>query len=186
MGLKEIQEQFVKLSVDKETREKVFDTDSKLGGNFNDQKLSLNRHAFSLIRKRLGAVQGILSNTRAILGDVFDEEFFKYAHASDPPAGLNRHRTDAINFADWLIEVVAATDSHKGINVLLSHELVPVHMWMCKKRFSLRFYLRNPSQLLFLSKEYSSISKARISPTIMIWREAPAGFIGYQWRSYSL
>ena len=57
MGLKEIQEQFVKLSVDKETREKVFDTDSKLGGNFNDQKLSLNRHAFSLIRKRLGAVQ---------------------------------------------------------------------------------------------------------------------------------
>tara|TARA_B110000014_G_scaffold251950_1_gene229736 strand:- start:62 stop:622 length:561 start_codon:yes stop_codon:yes gene_type:complete len=186
VGLKEIQEQFVKLSVDKDTREKVFDPDSKLSGDFNDQELSLKRHAFSLIRKRLGVVKGIFSNTRAILGDVFDEEFVKYANASDPPVGLNRHRKDAINFADWLIEETTEISNHKGINVLLSHELVPVHMWMSKKRFSFRFYLRNPSQLLFLSKEFSSISKARISPTIMIWREAPAGSIGYQWRSYSL
>jgi len=186
VGLKEIQKQFVKLSVDKEAREEAFDADSKLGGDFNDQELSLKRHAFSLIRKRLGVVKGILSNTRGLLGNYFDEEFVKYANASDPPAGLNRHRTDAINFADWLIKGIASTNSHKGINVLLSHELVPVHMWMSKKKFSLRFYLRNPSQLLFLSKEYSSISKARISPTIMIWREAPAGSPGYQWRSYSL
>lgn len=186
MGLKEIQEQFVKLSVDKDTREKVFDPDSKLSDDFNDQELSLKRHAFSLIRKRLGVVKGILSNTRAVLGDFFDEEFVKYAHTSDPPSGLNRHRTDAINFANWLIEGTAATNSHKGINVLLSHELVPVHMWMSKKRFSLRFYLRNPSQLLLLSKKFSSISKARISPTIMIWREAPTGSPGYHWRSYSL
>ncbi len=186
MGLKEIQEQFVKLSLDKQTRERAFQANSDLASEFDDQEQSLKDHAFSLVRKRLGAVKGILSSTRAVLGDYFDEEFLKYAQASPSPTGLNRHRSDAINFSDWLIKKLSATGNHKGIDVLLSHELVPVRMWMSKKRFSLRFYLRRPSQLLFLSKEYSSISKARISPTIMIWREAPNGSLGYHWRSFSL
>lgn len=186
MGLKEIQEQFVKLSLDKQTRERAFEANSDLASEFDDQEQSLKNHAFSLVRKRLGAVRGVLSSTRAVLGDYFDEEFLKYAHTAPPPIGLNRHRSDAINFSDWLIKKLSATGNYKGIDVLLSHELVPVRMWMNKKRFSLQFYLRSPSQLLYLSKKYSSISRARISPTLMIWKEASNGSLGYRWRSFSL
>jgi hypothetical protein len=186
VGLKEIQEQFVKLSLDKQTRERAFQANSDLASKFDDQEQSLKNHAFSLVRKRLGAVKGILSSTRAVVGDYFDEEFFKYAQASPSPTGLNRHRSDAINFSDWLIKKLSATGHHKGIDVLLSHELVPVRMWMNKKQFRLQFYLRNPSQLIELSRKYSSISRARISPTLMIWKEAPNGSLGYHWRSFSL
>ena len=77
MGLKEIQEKFVKLSLDKQTRERAFQANSDLASEFDDQEQSLKNHAFSLVRKRLGAVKGILSSTRAVLGDYFDEEFFK-------------------------------------------------------------------------------------------------------------
>ena len=85
MGLKNIQEEFVKLSLDKEAREKAFDPSSTDSNDFDHLKLSLKRHAYSLIRKRLGVVKSILRNTKTAIGDGFDGEFLKFASVSEVP-----------------------------------------------------------------------------------------------------
>ena len=87
MGLKDIQKEFVKLSLNKEAREDAFDSDSIGSNEFEHLKLAINRHAYSLIRKRLGVVKSILRITRMVMGDAFDEEFIKFA-VSEVPSEL--------------------------------------------------------------------------------------------------
>ena len=85
MGLKDIQKEFVKLSLNKEAREDAFDSDSIGSNEFEHLKLAINRHAYSLIRKRLGVVKSILRITRMVMGDAFDEEFKKVIDDNDVP-----------------------------------------------------------------------------------------------------
>ena len=186
MGLKNIQEEFVKLSLDNKTREKSFESDSKVSNPFAHLKLAINRHAFSLMRKRLGVVKSILRNTRMFLGEKFDKEFIQYARGSEVPSGIDRHRKDAIQFADWLIRLHQSSKYSPYLDVLLSHELQSVHMWMRKKRFGLKFYWRSPHRMIFLCRNSLSLKKARISPTIVIWMETKNGPSCYRWVSFSL
>jgi len=186
VGLKSIQEEFVKLSLDEEAREKVFGSPSTDLNNFDHLKLGLKRHAYSLIRKRLGVVKSILRNTKAAMGDSFEDEFLKYASLSEVPSGIDRHRKDSIQFAEWLIKTKKDSKKSKALKVLLSHELQPVHMWMSKKKLSIKFYSRSPHQIMSLSRDSIPITKARISPTAVIWWETNGGQSCYQWRSYSL
>ncbi len=186
MGLKNIQEEFVKLSLDKDAREKAFDPSSTDLNDFDHLKLSVKRHAYSLIRKRLGVVKSILRNTKAAMGDAFDNEFLKFASASEVPSGIDRHRKDSIQFAEWLIKETQDSKKSKLLKVLLSHELQPVHMWMNKKKLSIQFYSRSPHQIISLYRDSISITKARISPTVVIWWETNGGQSCYQWKSYSL
>lgn len=186
MGLKNIQEEFVKLSLDKEAREKAFDPSSIDLNDFDHLKLSVKRHAYSLIRKRLGVVKSILRNTKTAIGNAFDDEFLKFASVSEAPSGIDRHRKDSIQFAEWLIKETQDSKKSKPLKVLLSHELQPVHMWMSKKKLSIQFYSRSPHQIMSLSRDSIPITKARISPTAVMWWETNGGQSCYQWRSYSL
>jgi hypothetical protein len=120
------------------------------------------------------------------MGDAFEDEFLKYASLSEVPSGIDRHRKDSIQFAEWLIKAKKDSKKSKALKVLLSHELQPVHMWMSKKKLSIQFYLRSPHQIMSLSCDSISITKARISPTAVIWWETNGGQSCYQWRSYSL
>ena len=186
MGLKNIQEEFVKLSLDHKTREKSFESDSKTFNSFAHLKLAVNRHAFSLMRKRLGVVKSILGNTRMFMGEKFDKEFIRYARCSEVPSGIDRHRKDAIQFAGWLIRLHQTSKFSPYLNVLLSHELQSVQMLMKKKRFSLKFYWRSPNRMISLCRNSLSLKKARISPTIVIWMETKSGPSCYRWVSFSL
>ena len=134
-GIKNIQEEFVKLSLDHKTREKSFESDSKTFNSFAHLKLAVNRHAFSLMRKRLGIVKSILGNTRMFMGEKFDKEFIQYARCSEVPSGIDRHRKDAIQFADWLIRLHQSSKFSPYLDVLLSHELQSVHVDEKKRWF---------------------------------------------------
>ena len=143
MGLKDIQKEFVKLSLNKEAREDAFDSDSIGSNEFEHLKLAINRHAYSLIRKRLGVVKSILRITRMVMGDAFDEEFIKFAQVSEVPSGINRHRKDSIMFADWLVNLKRGSKLFQPLKILLSNELQPIHMWMNKKSFSINYLFYN-------------------------------------------
>ena len=186
MGLKDIQKEFVKLSLNKEAREDAFDSDSIGSNEFEHLKLAINRHAYSLIRKRLGVVKSILRITRMVMGDAFDEEFIKFAQVSEVPSGINRHRKDSIMFADWLVNLKRGSKLFQPLKILLSHELQPIHMWMNKRSFSIKCYNRSPHQMMDFCKNSLPISKARICPTIVIWWETRRGVSCYRWQSFSL
>jgi hypothetical protein len=186
MGLKETQSQFVKLSLDDFERRKLYANRSAHStSSFAPLEKEIQTQARSLINKRLGVVRKILWGTNSFLGKEFSIRFRQFALSSTEPKGLNRHRLDALAFADNLTERTKQRAYPKPLLELLSHETIPVRMWMGNRRFALRFHKHRPHDLYRMIEGGECISKVPRKPVLMLWWQGKGKKRGYFWRELS-
>ena len=183
MGLKEIQEQFVHLALDSSFRERLFSQNPTEENLFNSLEAEIAITARSLISKRMGIVANQLPLTRKLLGDEFGRKFREYAQIGKEPQGVNRHRLDSIRFARHLVREIRAGKLPRPLGTLLVHETSPLHMWMKRKRFVIRFCRYDPGALQQLVRTTGSVDGVSGCLTFVIWRECRSGQ-GYRWSTF--
>ena len=186
MGLKENQSLFVRLCVDADFRETGFSANGReRAGAFAPLEKEVRRHARSLVSKRLGAVKDTLSATKDVLGPTFAKEFRNFAATTEEPKGLNRHRLDALAFAERLADSIRAGLLPAPLLDLLSHETTPARMWTESKRRALRLHRHPPRRLLELARAGELPNALPLRPCLLLWREGRGSERGYFWRELS-
>ncbi len=186
MGLKETQSQFVKLSLDDFERRKLYAIGSAHStSSFAPLEKEIRKQARSLINKRLGIVRKTLWGTDSFLGKEFSSSFREFALSANEPKGLNRHRLDTLAFANKLASLTKQKAYPPPLLDLLTHETVPVRMWVEGKRISIKFHKHRPLDLYRMIEAGECISKVPMRPALMLWWQGNGKNRGYFWRELS-
>ena len=185
MELRESQQQFVRLALDSSCRERLFTEQAQEENLFYSVEAEIRATARSLISKRMGIVGNTLALTRTLLGADFAEKFHEYARNSKEPHGINRHRLDSVRFSQYLAREVQAGEFPRALRDVLTHETIPLQMWMKKKRLATRFYRHDPGSLQHLVRTTGSLDNVTTCLTFVIWRESRNGQ-GYHWSAFPL
>ena len=187
MGLIDVQERFVRLNTDAVFRRESVITGDRETASFACLEREIERHARSLVSKRLMAVRGMLAGTRRALGDDhFEKEFREYAMKSDTPHGIHRHRLDALCFARVLGAKARQGHIAPAVVDLSAHECAPIGMWTEKRRWLVRFHLRSPAELLQMVHEDADLLTAPFRPSLVLWRSPRKGHHGYRWQQFAV
>ena len=184
MGLKETQSLFVRLCLDSAFREQSFSEGGE-ARTFSSMEKEVRRHARSLVSKRLGAVKDILSATHSALGPGFAEEFRNFAAAKEEPKGLNRHRLDALAFAEHLAGSVRAGLLPNPLQDLLAHETMPARMWAEGRALVFRLHKYPPQRIRDLACSGNLPSTLPFRPCLLVWQAGRGRRRGYFWREFS-
>ena len=186
MGLKENQIDFVRLSVDAALRKEAFpDEGSFLSGEFVSLEKEIKNHSRVLISKRLGAVKKILSMTNSFIGKDFSEGFRKLALSNCETQGVNRNRLDAFAVAILLSSPTRHGKYPPPLLALLTHETIPLRMWIERKKFFFQFHKRRPSELCRMIANRKCITTVPVKPAFLFWWEGNERNRGYFWREFS-
>ena len=159
-----------------------------LGLNYQEiQQLSnlssqeVNLFAGSLKYKRLGEIRKFLPLTSKVLKQEFDRLFFRYAETY-LPSGNRKHLLDAIEFADFLINLNAA-ESIQPVWVLdiLSYEKIWLEQLRSKSFFLIRRFNYQITPLVNSLQIQESDPVLNLQSNIGIWFRF---FLTQSWRSF--
>jgi len=185
MGLREIQNEYVRLTLDESYRENTLGEGGVNESVFQSLSSSITSAARSLVSKRMGIVGNMLTHSKRALGSAFQEEFKTYALLSDAPIGVNRHRIDALGFAAYLCDKKRRGGYPPSLKDMLLHETAPIKMWMKGKETMIQIHRFHPGRSIALLNSRKSLIGAAGCPVLVRWRVSSNGD-GYAWRAMRL
>ena len=132
MDLIQSQQLLAQLFTDAEFRERLIENPTSVSKRYQMDSADVRwlqqfaggegkQFAWTLIRKRLGVVATLLPQTQRVMGKRFGKSFHEFAADRDT-YGINRHLTDAVDFARWLMDGQLA-EMPNWLPILIRYEL---------------------------------------------------------------
>ncbi|MGB0582910.1 MAG: hypothetical protein ACPGVU_24775 [Limisphaerales bacterium] len=134
----------------------------------------------SLLRKRYGEVREMLPASAAALGESFWNLFEEFA-ADRPTRGGQRHRDDALEFADWLLGRDSLPQTGEPLRQLLLFEREDLGMWKQKRGIRIRFFRHDLGETLCRLRDGDQDVGYHGPPMMAVWiRLGPDWRVGYR------
>jgi hypothetical protein len=183
MSLLQIQVLLARLYTDPVLQQRFFEAPEVVGKEFGltpeevrqIQEISAKDTRFfahSLVHKRLGQVQKLLSGTARVMSCAFNRAFHDFA-PTFVPSGTRKHHLDALNFAVFLQkQVLNKTTTGKNwppwLGELLQLETSWIRAYFAETRWRMKLFRYPVWRLL---KELEHDTQPELSPqwTLLVW-----------------